>query len=70
MIIAVACAIYIKIRRARVRKTVTRRVVSQNPPPINAQGYPPPYSEPGMIYPPPPPYSPYQSQGMVNPGYQ
>lgn len=71
LLIAVVCASYIMIRRARVRKTETRRIVNQDPPPTNVQGYPPPYSEQGMIYPPPPPYSPSnKSQGMVNAGYQ
>lgn len=66
--IAVACVIYVMIRRAKLRKIETRTYANQHPPPTNIQGYPPPYLEPGTVYPPPPPpYTPYQ--GVTNPGY-
>jgi hypothetical protein len=67
--IAIACGIFIVVRRARSR-TEIRGVITTHPPTNNLSSYPPSYPQPGTCYPPPPPaYSQY-NQGVTNPGYQ
>ena len=64
--IAVACIIFIVIRRAARDKTRAQGVIT-HPPPMNPSDYPPAYPQPGTYYPPPPP--PY-SEGVTNPGFR
>lgn len=66
--IAVACCIFIIIRRASRSRNETR--IIHRPPPTNMPGYPPSFPEPVTTHypPPPPPYSPY-NQGVSNPNY-